>query len=295
MTKTDTLLRKLVLNEAHAYAALANGRVEDRKFAVSVVSAKLLQNFTFNRAYILDAELLTPGSLEEISSDFISAHLSFQLNVFLPFSDAVDELLRQRNFSMTDNYTSEMVLAKPPAMLKRNRAVKVERVSRDLIEAFTDTLLHAYAMPSSVIQTLRYLFNRVIATLLEAYRTPPAATPTTGSIFCRTIPLALEHKGVVLYLAYLGSEPVGVLYLFSDNAVGGIYTVGVVPKARRQGVATALMLQAIEDSQKAGNSTLCLQTRADSFQERFYQQLGFQTVARRNSAMFSVTPVVEGY
>ena len=51
---------------------------------------------------------------------------------------------------------------------------------------------------------------------------------------------------------------------------------------RQQGVARVLMLRAIEDSREAGNATLCLQTRADSFQERFYQQLGFEVLTRRN-------------
>jgi ribosomal protein S18 acetylase RimI-like enzyme len=284
-TKADAPLRKLVLNEARAYAVFANGRVEDHQFAVSLVCEKLPQNLTFNRAYVLDARLLTAEFLEDITSDFISARLPFQMNVFLPVPDEVQEVLRQKNFTVTENYGSEMVLAKPSAVSERNPAVKVERVSQDLIETFSNTLLQAYSMPPSLIQTFHYFFRRAINMLLNSYRTPSSEAPTVGQIFCRTIRSALAQSGVRLYLAYLGSKPAGVLYLFSEGGVGGIYNVGVVSEARRQGVATALMLQAIEDSRAAGNSTLCLQTRANSFQERLYERLGFKIVARRNSVI----------
>jgi len=45
------------------------------------------------------------------------------------------------------------------------------------------------------------------------------------------------------------------------------------------------MLRAIQDSRANRLSTLCLQTRAESFQERFYRELGFEVVARRNRAV----------
>jgi ribosomal protein S18 acetylase RimI-like enzyme len=76
-------------------------------------------------------------------------------------------------------------------------------------------------------------------------------------------------------------------------AGGGVtdhgFAVSVVcerlPESRKQGVARALMLRAIEESRAARLSALCLQTRAESFQERFYRELGFEVVARRNRAV----------
>jgi GNAT superfamily N-acetyltransferase len=118
--------------------------------------------------------------------------------------------------------------------------------------------------------------------LAETLTKPSSASPNIHSIFCSTIGSALEHKGVTLYLAYLDSRPVGVLYRFSEGNVGGLYNLGVVHEARKQGVAKTLMLQAIEDWRASGDSILCGQTRADSFQERFYKRLGFEVIAHRN-------------
>jgi len=182
------------------------------------------------------------------------------MDVFLPISNTTEEFLERATFDVTENYASEMVLAKSAGSPEGNPAVRTERLSQDNIDAFSTVLMKSYQMPPDVFSV---------------------ALP----ILHRTISKALEHQGVSLYLAYLGSHPVGVLYLFAEEGVGGIYNVGVLPESRKQGVARRLMLRAIEDSRALGNSTLCLQTRAESFQERFYQQLGFEVVARRNRAI----------
>lgn len=259
MTGMNPPLRELVLNEARAYASFTGGRVRDHGFAVSLVCERL-PDPRFNRAYVLQSELLTDASLQELMSDFHSVPLPFRMDVFLPVAKGIENLLERTGFDVTERFASEMVLANPYGALESNPDVRTERLSRDDIDTFSAVLMESYEMPGDVF---------------------PVAVP----ILHETISAALEHEGVKLYLAYLGSAPVGVLYLFGEKGVGGLYNLGVLPEIRKQGVARALMLRAIGDWRASGHATLCLQCRAESFQERFYQQLGFEVVTRRNRAI----------
>jgi ribosomal protein S18 acetylase RimI-like enzyme len=252
-------LRELVLNEAHAYAVFANGRIADHRFAISLVCDEL-PDLRFNRAYVLEPAILTAESLEEISRDFFSVRLPLRLDIFLPIPEETQSLLERKHFDLTEDHASEMVLGSSSTELRRNRSLKIERLSERSLDIF-------------------------VSIMVKSFETPPDVIPTLRSIFRHTATRALDHRGAVLYLAYLGSEPVGTLYLFSEGGVGGIYNLAVSPPARRQGVATTLMLQAIEESRAAGNRTLCVQTRVASFQERFFERLGFHTVARRKRAV----------
>jgi ribosomal protein S18 acetylase RimI-like enzyme len=252
-------VRELVLNEARAYAVFANGRLSDHRFAVSLVCDEV-PDLRFNRAYVLEPAHLASESLEEISRDYLSLRLPLRMDIFLPIPPEPQSLLERRGFDLTEDYASVMVLGKSSSALRRNRAVRIEALTPRFLDRFPSIMLKAFGTPSDVV-------------------------PTLVSIFRHTIPRALEHRGAALYLAFLGAEPVGTVYLFSQGGVGGVYNLAVAQSARRQGVATTLMLRAIEDSQAAGNETLCLQTRVGSFQERFFERLGFYTVARRKRAV----------
>ncbi|MBI4831282.1 MAG: GNAT family N-acetyltransferase [Candidatus Lindowbacteria bacterium] len=252
-------LRELVLNEARALAVFGAGRLTDHRFAVSLICDEL-PDMRFNRAYVLDAANLTTESLEELSRDFLSSQLSFRMDIFLPILPETETLLNRRGFDLTEDYASEMTLTRPSTRLMGNRAVRIERLSPQFLDAFSTILV-------------------------KAYNTPPDMVATLVSIFRHTIPRALEHKGAALYLAFLGSEPVGALYLFAQGGVAGLYNLAVALPSRRQGVATTLMLRAIEDSLIAGHETVCLQTGVGTFHERFFERLGFCTVARRKRAM----------
>lgn len=253
------LLRELVLNEAAAYAAFAGGRWLDHRFAISVVCEEL-PDPRFNRAYVLDSEQLSEETLRELREDFASVSLPFRADVFLPVGEEVTVLLRRARFEVTENFASEMVLGEGPTSLEANPAVDTALVSPGEIDTFASVMM-------------------------QAYKIPPEVVPVAVSILHGTMSRALEGEGARFYVAHLEARPVGVLYLYSRSGVGGIYNVGVVPEGREQGVAKTLMLRAMQDSRAAGNATLCLQCGAASFQERFYEQLGFEIVARRHKAI----------
>jgi ribosomal protein S18 acetylase RimI-like enzyme len=259
MTGATPPLRPLVSNEARAYAAFAGGRVADHGFAVSLVCERLPEP-RFNRSYVLESESLTPDSIQALSGDFAPVPLPFRMDVFLPISRRIEDLLERSGFEVTESFASEMVLVGSSQPRPNDPAVRIERVSQAEIDTFSAVLMASYEMPAGVF---------------------PVALP----ILHETIGNALEREGAMLYLGFLGSQAVGVLYLFADEGVGGIYNVGVLPESRKQGVARALMRRAIDDARENRLSALCLQCRAESFQERFYRELGFEVVARRSRAV----------
>ena len=252
-------LRELVLNEARAYAVFANGRLSDHRFAVSLVCDEL-PDMRFNRTYVLEPGNLTSESLEEISRDYFSLRVPLRLDIFLPIPEDIESLLERRGFELTEDYASEMILGESTTALRKNPGVIVKKMAEPEVDAF----------------------NRI---MVKAFEAPPDMVATLRSIFGRTVRGALKHSGAVFYLAFLGDEPVGALYLFSHGGVCGGYNLAVAQSARRQGIATTLILQAIEDHMAGGTGTLCMQTRVGSFQERFYERMGFQAIARRKRAV----------
>ena len=252
-------LRELVLNEARAYAVFANGRLSDHRFAISLVCEELPDQ-RFNRTFVLEPANLTSESLEEISREHFSVRLPLRLDIFLPIPGEIESLMERKGLVMTEDYASEMVLSEASTALRANPSVRIEELTEPDLDAFLRIMLKGLATPSDMVATLR-------------------------SIFRRTARRALEHRGAMLYLAFLNSKPVGTLYVFSQGGVAGGYNLAVVESARRQGIATTLILKAIEDSRAAGHSALCMQTRVGSFQERFFERMGFSTVARRKRAV----------
>ena len=104
--------------------------------------------------------------------------------------------------------------------------------------------------------------------LMEVFRMPrrfyPALLDMTE---------AWRQHGARLYLGEVEGEVVATTLLATVDSVAGIYNVGTLRRARRQGLAKAMMARALEDSQDADLVTL--QVAPDGFTERFYLDLGF--------------------
>ena len=84
------------------------------------------------------------------------------------------------------------------------------------------------------------------------------------------------------YLARLNGVPVGTALLYSQFGMGYIDLVGTVPEHRQQGVASALVTQAVSDSQSLGNRWTTLETTNESNAARLYEKHGFRTAYHRN-------------
>lgn len=79
-----------------------------------------------------------------------------------------------------------------------------------------------------------------------------------------------------LYLAHVDDQPVGACQLFSHAGWGLIDSVITHPQFRRRGIASQLVAQTVQDSQRLGNFLTYLYTERASAGERVYRRLGFE-------------------
>jgi ribosomal protein S18 acetylase RimI-like enzyme len=83
----------------------------------------------------------------------------------------------------------------------------------------------------------------------------------------------LDNPAFTPYLATLDGAPVGALVRQIHAGVAGFFHVATMPNARRRGVATALMVQAMRDAQAQGATIAALTSSPQA--EDIYRRLGF--------------------
>ncbi|MFO1498394.1 MAG: amino acid adenylation domain-containing protein [Verrucomicrobiota bacterium] len=115
-----------------------------------------------------------------------------------------------------------------------------------------------------------------IGVFCAAYR---AAPEVYGPILRRKEEIG-SRRDVANYVAYAEGKPVCVATLLTLEWYSGIYNVGTLPSARRQGYAAQLLIHLIREARSAGRF-LFLQTESGSGAERLYCRLGFETVFAR--------------
>jgi ribosomal protein S18 acetylase RimI-like enzyme len=76
------------------------------------------------------------------------------------------------------------------------------------------------------------------------------------------------------YRVDLGGKPASVALALHHDADCGVSFVATIPKARRQGLATQVMRQALKDAKNNGCTTTTLQ--ATDLGERLYENLGYR-------------------
>ncbi|MGE5590505.1 MAG: GNAT family N-acetyltransferase, partial [Bacillota bacterium] len=87
---------------------------------------------------------------------------------------------------------------------------------------------------------------------------------------------SLRHPQVTGLLGVLNGEPVATTCLFTEGDTAGLYAVSTAPKARRRGVAGAMVRRALDLAKEKGASLAVLQTGTGGAPERLYRTLGFR-------------------
>jgi len=101
------------------------------------------------------------------------------------------------------------------------------------------------------------------------------------------VPQILEHLRAMseamptrLFAAEADGQLVAHTALYSEDGAGQVENVVTLPAYRGRGLARALVLHAVAESQAAGNNLTFLVADADDWPRRLYEKLGFETVGR---------------
>jgi ribosomal protein S18 acetylase RimI-like enzyme len=115
----------------------------------------------------------------------------------------------------------------------------------------------------------------------EAIRNEPHGKDET------LVPQILEHLRAMseamptrLFAAETDGKLVAHTALYSEDGVGQVENVVTLPAYRGRGLARALVLHAVAESQAAGNDLTFLVADAEDWPQRLYEKLGFETVGR---------------
>jgi GNAT superfamily N-acetyltransferase len=88
----------------------------------------------------------------------------------------------------------------------------------------------------------------------------------------------IEDKASTYFIACRNGEPVASSLLYLGAGVAGLYWIGTIPKARRQGIATALTRHTLQYAQNLGYNRAILQ--ASDAGVPIYLSLGFKAYCR---------------
>jgi GNAT superfamily N-acetyltransferase len=198
---------------------------------------------TMNRCVVEDAHLADVERMLHESAAFFGER-ECQWSVVLPtFRDTArwhSELV-MRGLSPT---TALDVMVREPGPLRGAAPdPRVREARPDETPVFTEVLMEVFRMPRR--------FYPALLDMTQAWR---------------------DH-GARLYLGELEGEVVSTTLLATLDGVAGVYNVGTLRRARRQGLARGMMARALEDARDADLVTL--QVAPDGFTERFYLDLGF--------------------
>lgn len=198
---------------------------------------------TMNRAVVEDVPLHEADDLLGAAEELFTQRECQWSVVLSTFRDAArwhPELVG-RGFSPTTTL-DVLVRAPGPAPVPADDP-RVRLARPDETAAFTEVLMEVFRMPRR--------FFPALLDMTDAWR----------------------RHGARLYVGEVDGEVVSTALLATVEGVAGVYNVGTLRRARRQGLAKAMMARALEDSKDADLVTL--QVAPDGFTERFYLDLGF--------------------
>ena len=107
---------------------------------------------------------------------------------------------------------------------------------------------------------------------LEGFEVPPDMHQVMYEMNLRS----LRHPQVTGLLGVVDGEPVATTCLFVEGDTAGLYAVSTIPKARRRGVAGAMVRRALDLARARGATLAVLQTGTGGDPERLYRTLGFR-------------------
>jgi len=216
------------------------GRSRDGWFLTGVAG---LDAPTMNRAVVEGADPLDVQRVSEEATAFFAERdcsWSVVLSTFRDTQRWHGELV-SRGFTCAS--TLDVLVREPGPLEEPPADAGVRLAEPSEVPAFTDVLMEVFRMPRR--------FYPALLDMTEAWR----------------------RAGAKLYVVERDGEIVATTLLAVLDGVAGIYNVGTVRSARRQGLARAMLARALEDARDA--EVVTLQVAPEGFVEGFYLDLGF--------------------
>lgn len=199
---------------------------------------------TMNRAVVDDADALEAQRVVDEASEFFGERDCSWSVVLSSFRDTTrwhPELVAR---GLSCSSMLDVLVREPGPMQGDAPEADVRVVGADEVGRFTEVLMDVFRMPRR--------FFPALVDMTDAWR----------------------RAGAKLYVVEDEGEMVATTLLSMTDGVAGIYNVGTVRKARRKGLAKALMARAFADSAHA--DVVTLQVAPEGFVEGFYLGLGFE-------------------
>jgi ribosomal protein S18 acetylase RimI-like enzyme len=127
--------------------------------------------------------------------------------------------------------------------------------------------------------------QQAVVDLLDMYARDPMGDgkPLTPEVRCNLIPGLQQHPTTLVFLAYLGSEPVGLAICFrgfstfAAKPLINIHDLAVSPAHRGQGIGRKLLDSIAEKGRAIGCCKLTLEVQENNRRARqLYEAVGFR-------------------
>lgn len=92
--------------------------------------------------------------------------------------------------------------------------------------------------------------------------------------FFHTPPSGFNHFAT---MAYINNKPVANVVSVYNKDFLLVVGLGTLPEYRKMGVGTALMKDIVQRANKLGIKSITLQTESETYNERYYEKMGFVT------------------
>lgn len=185
-------------------------------------------------------------NLEEAISWMADRELPYWVTVPKPVLDDISEQFAELGLTKSEKVYPGMMM---PSLAE----VPSTETSVD-ISAVTDSAQHGE-------------FVKAFSTVFE----------TTPEYARRANPLSmLDDDDMELFIGYSDGNPVACAHLIQTGDVAGVYSVGVQPDARRQGIGEAMTWAVLRSGRAAGCEVGVLQSTEMAYS--LYQRMGFETI-----------------
>lgn len=203
----------------------------------------------FNRIFMINFnESNVSTSIEQIVSRIKKLDISASWYITPQSRPAnLQNLLKDHNFAHKDDWSAMAIdLENIPESFNFPEGMEIKEVlNLGELKTWTDILVKSFEFPEIVQSYKKYFINA-----------------------------RLKSHNSHYYLGFLNGNPIATGVLFKGDGAAGLFYIGTVPEARRQGIAKAMVYYLLSTAKKKGCSISVLQASKRGYP--VYKKIGFK-------------------